>query len=155
MVQIASPHQPYEYVPLRPPRGRRGAHLSNRSRFWCPAQPAAPAPSEFANWSIALAFVTTWSNAWQETYHRATIQVFEQWCRAAPEDLVIPAAFGNTDANATVDDVDLWLRPFSAQPVLSMSLVPKPEPLQKPSLGINAAIRHRACAVPRAVGRLL
>ena len=99
-------------------------------------QPATPAPSGCANDSIALAFVTTWSNAWQETYHRATMQVFEQWCRAAPEDLVvIPAAFGNTAANATVDDAELWLRPFSAQQVLSMSLVPKPEPLQQALFG--------------------
>ena len=74
MVQIASPHQPYEYVPLAvAARTARRSTLSNRSRFLAPGvQPAAPAPSEFANDSIALAFVTTWSNAWQETYHRAT-----------------------------------------------------------------------------------
>ena len=164
MVQIASPHQPYEYVPLAvAARTARGSSLNNRSRFLAPGvKPAAPAPSEYANSSIALAFVTTWSNAWQETYHRATIQVFEQWCRAAPEDLVvIPAAFGNTDASATVDDADLWLRPFSAQPVLSMSLVPKPEPLQQALFGNKrcdpascfALYLEQSAAYFRAVGR--
>ena len=89
----------------------------------------------------------------QETYHPATIQVFEQWCRRTEDLVVIPAAFGNTDANATVDDADLWLRPFGAQRVPSMS-VPKPEPLQQALFGASAAIRRRR-AVPRAVGRLL
>ena len=165
MVQIAEPGRPYEYVPLavKARTARRAIGNNNKSRYLARSvQPATPAPSEFTNDSIALVFVTTWSNAWQETYDRATMQVFEQWCRAAPEDLVvIPAAFGNTAANATVDDADLWLRPFSAQQVLSMSLVPKPEPLQQALFGNKrcdptscfALYLEQSAAYFRAVGR--
>ena len=39
----------------------------------------------------ALAFFTSWSNYWQETFGRAVVQVFEHWC-AAPRlpSLVAP-----------------------------------------------------------------
>lgn len=133
------PGRPYDYVPLAVAARTAKRAVSagtNRSRYLA-AGVQPPRPSEFRNASIALAFVTTWSNVWQETYHRAIIQVFEQWCRAAPDTLVvIPAAFGTTsDANGTADETDLWLRPFSAQPVLPMSLTPTPEPLQQALFG--------------------
>jgi hypothetical protein len=63
MVQLAAPGQPYEFVPLAvaaKTARRATSAATNRSRYLARGvQPAAPAPSEFANRSSALAFVTT------------------------------------------------------------------------------------------------
>ena len=76
MLQLAAPGTPYAYVPLAVCASRAMRSLrpsSNRSVFEVHAvQPEAPASFSDAT---ALAFVTTWANAWQETFHRAVSQV--------------------------------------------------------------------------------
>ena len=129
MLQLAAPGRPYTYVPLAVCASRAMRSLrpsSNRSVFEVHAvQPEAPA--SFSD-TTALAFVTTWANAWQETFHRAVSQVFEEWCRvggaqgrAEPGMVVVPAAYGGTSPRAS-DDKELWLRPFSEAAVWPMSL---------------------------------
>ena len=135
MLQLAAPGRPYTYVPLAVCASKAMRSLrpsSNRSVFEVHAvQPEAPA--SFSD-TTALAFVTTWANAWQETFHRAVSQVFEEWCRvggaqgnaeegrAEPGMVVVPAAYGGTSPRAS-DDKELWLRPFSEATVwLSLTL---------------------------------
>ena len=129
MLQLAAPGRPYTYVPLAVCASKAMRSLrpsSNRSVFEVHAvQPEAPA--SFSD-TTALAFVTTWANAWQETFHRAVSQVFEEWCRvggaqgrAEPGMVVVPAAYGGTSPRAS-DDKELWLRPFSEAAVWPISL---------------------------------
>ena len=150
MLQLAAPGRPYTYVPLAVSASRALRSLqpsTNRSVFEVDAvQPEAPASFSDAT---ALAFVTTWANAWQETFHRAVIQVFEEWCRVGGEHgaeehnvagrrdmVVVPTAYAPCGRPPCAgDDSRLWLRPFSEVPVWPMSLTPQPEPLQQAVFG--------------------
>lgn len=156
IVQVAAPDAMFTHVPLavNAHTALRDAHRRNpnastfnlsASRFAARrVQPAAP--RAFDNTSSALAFITTWSNAWQETFHRAVPRVFEEFCAADDRGIVvIPAAWGSTSTTpevATSASASTWLAPFSQAPVWPMSLMPSPESEQQQLFGNKPCSRE-------------
>ena len=104
----AAPSEPFIYVPLvvNADSAERHSHrMGNRSRSSTVRRVQPLLPSNFSG-TRGLAFITTWSNAWQETFHRAVTQLFDRWC--VDGDLaVIPAAWGSTSVGAE-DGAERW-----------------------------------------------
>ena len=152
VVQLAAPGDAYDYVPLAVNAWvalnavapgwnvsslRNGTRNISASRF--AARRRQPmAPFIFSNASTALAFITTWSNAWQETFHRAVSQVFEEFCSADGGVTVVPAIWGSSGSTgnaATSASATTWLAPFSQEEVIPMALMPSPERVQQQLFG--------------------
>ena len=128
LVQVADPGKPFDYLPLAI-SARAHQHVCRLRTV--ARQPVASAVAPTG--PSALAFFTSWSNYWQETFGRAVVQVFEHWCAAprlwgagaAAAFAVIPAAWGSSEPRAA-DESQRWLAPFSAGRVWPMSLMPSP-----------------------------
>ena len=115
-------------------------HLEvNRSRF--SVQRPLPAPADEAAYSqtvSGLAFVSTWSNAWQELFQRAVVQIFERWCDAGEGSAIqlIPAAFGSSASEEEAEsERHRWLRPFSNSTVWPLAHMPSPDAVRAAVFG--------------------
>ena len=85
-----------------------------------------------------LIFVTTWSNAWQEVYQRAVVQLFERWCDANVSMDIVPAAFGSTASEAAASqEQQQWIGPFSSRSraIWPLALMPSPPGTQQAIFG--------------------
>ncbi|KAL1510630.1 hypothetical protein AB1Y20_006931 [Prymnesium parvum] len=138
-VLAAAPREPYDYIPLAINAQlalRSHANVSGnrfaRRRLQPAGRPAAAA-------GVGLLFITAWSNAWQETAHRALPHVFEAWCHERGGVTVVPAMWGATaprhSAAADAASARTWLGAFSAAEVWTLGLMPTPEPVQQQLFG--------------------
>ncbi|KAL3908663.1 MAG: hypothetical protein SGPRY_009709, partial [Prymnesium sp.] len=148
MALAAAPGQSYDYVPLvvsaHLAKRRHRMHVSHGGIGPTNVVVRAKQPDgmpTFSNRSTGLAFITTWSNAWQETFHRAVPLVFEEFCFSEKGLTVIPAAWGSTalpGAESDAASVDIWLAPFSQNEVWPIALMPTPDRVQQQLFGNKA-----------------
>jgi len=94
--------------------------------------------SGFSN-RTAIAFFTTWSTSFAETFARAATQAFERYCwlkhtHSTNIDL-IPATWGSTDGNNS-DSAATFLGPLSKTRVEAMSVTPHPNLLAEHIHGV-------------------
>ena len=98
--------------------------------------------SGFSN-RTAVAFFTTWSTSFAETFARAATQAFEQYCRLSSSTNIdlIPATWGDTKDGKSSDSQCrfIFVGPLSKTRVEAMSLTPHPRVLAEDIHGhVNA-----------------
>ena len=133
---VADAGAPYGYLPLAV-NAQRAETWRNRSNdtsaYQQRLQPLAP--SEWIENSTAVAFFTTFSSSFTETFSRATVQLFEQYCAHRGTIDVIPAAFGSPKPDGN-DHAATYLAPLTRTGHIEpMSLTPQPERLQQAIFG--------------------
>lgn len=145
MVHVASPGALYTFLPLAVNAQKASQWLrshNDSSAYQQRRQPMAASP--WITNSTAVAFVTTFSNAWTEAFARAAASVFEEYCQYGGRVDIIPAVFGSTFEH-DVDQAAIYLAPLTRTGRIEpMSLTPRPEPLQQAIFGNTRASPGRA-----------
>ena len=129
---VAQPGATYSYLPMA--INARAAATWQKRGDASMVQHRRQQPIEASGFSnrTAVAFFTTWSTSFAETFARAATQAFEQYCRlSSSTDIdLIPATWGDTkDGKSSSDGAATFLGPLSKTRVEAMSLTPHPSVL--------------------------
>ena len=128
---VAQPGATYSYLPMA--INARAAAAWQARGDASMVQHRRQQPIEASGFSnrTAVAFFTTWSTSFAETFARAATQAFEQYCRLSSSTNIdlIPATWGDTKDGKSSDSAATFLGPLSKTRVEAMSLTPHPRVL--------------------------
>ena len=128
---VAQPGATYRYLPMAI-NARAAAAWQKRGDASMVQHRQQPIEASGFSNRTAVAFFTTWSTSFAETFARAATQAFEQYCRLSSSTSnidLIPATWGDTKDGKSADSAATFLGPLSKTRVEAMSLTPHPSVL--------------------------
>jgi len=127
---VAQPGATYRYLPMAI-NARAAAAWQKRGDASMVQHRQQPVEASGFSNRTAVAFFTTWSTSFAETFARAATQAFEQYCRLSSSTNIdlIPATWGDTKDGKSSDSAATFLGPLSKTRVEAMSLTPHPNVL--------------------------
>ena len=127
---VAQPGVSYSYLPMAV-NARAAAGWQKRGDTSMVQHRQQPMEASGFSNRTAVAFFTTWSTSFAETFARATTQAFEEYCRLSSSTNIdlIPATWGDTKDGKSSDSAATYLGPLSKTRVEAMSLTPHPSVL--------------------------